>query len=206
MFYPIENGSVIEVADNCFGFNFMCQIPPTGYGKNVISGEIKKTDILKRSDISEEQYWERPKLPSDYDSRRKREEERQKFDPFYIDSYLENIRIQEWTRRLCGVWFWNYNPNTKESGLEYITGTHYLCLTHWQFKKKFFFDFRIPDRNFWYVMRYCEEDPECLGLNDIEKRKGGKTARSGVWVYDRTSRSENHHAALQSKSDDDVAD
>lgn len=206
MFYPVDNGSIVEVADNCFGFVFKCQLPPIGYGKNVVTGQIQKTDIFKRSDIPEEQYWERPRLPDDYNSRRKREEERQKFDPDYYDEYLENIRITEWVRRLCGVWFWNYNPNTKESELQYITGTHYLKLTHWQFKKNFFFDFRMPDRNFWYVMRYCEEDPQCLGLNDIEKRKGGKTARSGVWVYDRTSRAENHHAALQSKSDDDVAD
>ncbi len=206
MFYPIEKGNCIEVADNAFGFIFKCQLPPVGYGKNVVTGEIQKTDILKRSEIPEEQYWARPKLPDDYKKRRDVEASRQKIDREYYDPYLEEIRIREWTRRLCGVWFWNFNPSTGKSELQYITGTHYLKLTYWQFKKNLFFDFRIPDRNFWYVMRYGEEDPQCYGINDIEKRKGGKTARSGVWVYDRTSRAENHHAALQSKSDDDVAD
>lgn len=206
MFNPIEGGSVVEIPDNAFGFIFKCQLAPIGYGKNVITGQVQETDILKRSDIPEEQYWERPQLPDDYKKRREIEVTRQRVDRKYFDPYLEAIRIREWKRRLCGVWFYNYNPETKESEVQYITGTHYLKLTYWQFKKNFFFDFRIPDRNFWYVMRYCEEDPECLGLNDIEKRKGGKTARSGVWAYDRTSRSENHHCALQSKSDDDVAD
>lgn len=206
MFYPIENGSTVEIPDNCFWFTFVCQLPPIGYGKNIINGKIQQTDILKRSDIPEEQFWERPKLPDDYKKRRESEAARQKIDKDYYDPYLEDIRRREWKRVLLGVWFWNYNPQTQKSELQYITGTHYFKLTHWQFKKNFFFDFRISDRNFWYVMRYCEEDPNCLGLNDIEKRKGGKTARSGVWLYYRTFTKENQHGTIQSKSDDDAAD
>lgn len=206
MFYPIESGSIIEIPDNAFGFTFECQLPPIGYGKNVVNGKIQKTDVLKRSEIPEEQFWERPKLPDDYKNKRSIEAARQKLDKDYYDPYLEDIRRIEWKRRLLGVWFWNYNPYKKESNLEYITGTHYFKLSHWQFKKNFFFDFRISDRNFWYVMRYTEEDPNCLGLNDIEKRKGGKTARSGVWLYDRTSRMENQHGTIQSKTDDDAYD
>lgn len=206
MFYPIENGSTIEIPDNCFGFTFICHLPPVGYGKNVISGKIQKTDILKRSEIPEEQYWERPKLPDDYKRRREAEASRQKIDKDYFDPYLEEIRRTEWRRVLLGLWFWNYNPEKKESELQYITGNHYFKLTHWQFKKNFFFDFRISDRNFWYVMRYAEEDPNCLGINDIEKRKGGKTARSGVWLYYRTFMRENQHGTIQSKTDDDAFD
>src|ERR1700722_122840 len=148
MFYPIENGNVVEIPDNCFGFTFACQLPPVGYGKNSVNGKIQKTDILKRSDIPEEQFWERPKLPDDFKKKRESEAERQKIDKEYYDPYLEEIRITEWKRRLLGVWFWNYNPYKKVSELQYITGTHYFKLTHWQFKKNFFFDFRISDRNF----------------------------------------------------------
>ena len=63
MFYPIENGSIYEVQDNAFGFVFKCWLPPQGYGVNSITGRLEETDILCRSDIPEEQIWERQELP-----------------------------------------------------------------------------------------------------------------------------------------------
>ena len=54
MFHPIEGGSVYEVHDNAFGFIFKCQLPPIGYGVNVLTGELEEVDIIKRSDIPEE--------------------------------------------------------------------------------------------------------------------------------------------------------
>jgi hypothetical protein len=203
MFFPIPNGSIIEVPDNAFGFIYKCWIPPVGYGKNVMNGRIQETDIIKRSDIPEEQYWERPKLPSDWTARRKREKEIQKTDRLYVDPYLEEIRRREWKRRLCGVWFWNFNPDKGESELVYLTGAHYFMLAYWKFQGKWF-DFRVPDRDYWYVLRYCEEDPNSLGLNEITKRKNGKTARVGCWLYERVSRMNNHHGGIQSKGDSDA--
>lgn len=203
MFKKIENGSCIEVPDNSFGFIYKCWIAKPGWGLNAANGELEEVDILKRSDIPEEQYWEKPELPKDYNSKRKREIDRQKFDSFYIDPELEAIRVREWHRRLSGVWFWNYNPYKKESELIYIAGIHYFLLTYWKFQGKIF-DFRMPDRDYWYVVKYCEEDPFCLGLNELTKRKNGKTARAGCWLYERTSRMENHHGGIQSKTDDDA--
>ncbi|MEO7140842.1 MAG: hypothetical protein ABIY51_11275, partial [Ferruginibacter sp.] len=47
--------------------------------------------------------------------------------------------------------------------------------------------------------------PNCLGINEITKRKLGKTAKLGCWLYERTSRvPTNQHAGLQSKADDDA--
>lgn len=173
MFYPIENGNVYEVPDNSFGFIFKCNLPPIGFGVNSITGQLQKTDVICRSDNPEEQYWDRFTLPKDWISRRKQEKERQKFDKYYYDPYCENIRGQEWNRRLCGVWFWNYNPKTKKSDLFYLTGTHYLYATYWKFQGKFM-DFRINDMEAWYVVKYCETDPDSLGINEITKRKLGK--------------------------------
>jgi hypothetical protein len=203
MFYPVEDGSVYEIPDNAFGFTYVCHLPPVGYGINSQTGELEETDIIKRSDIPEEQYWERPKLPHDYKEKRKQEKERQDFDKFYYDPYLEKIRQREWKRRLCGVWFWNYNPKRKQSELIYITGVHYLYITYWRFQGKFM-DFRINDMEFWYLVKYIETDPNCLGLNEITKRKLGKTAKLGCWLYERTSRMSNHHSGFQSKSDPDA--
>lgn len=204
MFYISEGGSLYEIPDNAFGFTYICKLPPQGFGINSITGELQETDIIKRSDIPEEQYWERYKLPVDWKQRRNIEKERQEYDRFYVDHSLEEIRKREWKRRLCGVWFWNYNPKTKKSELRYITGTHYFYITYWKFQGKWM-EFRINDMEVWYVIKYCETDPNCLGLNEITKRKLGKTARVGCWGYERTSKlPTNQHCGMQSKSDDDI--
>jgi hypothetical protein len=204
MFNEIEGGSVYEIPDNCFGYIYRCHLPPVGFGVNSITGEIEEVDIICRSDIPEQQYWERYQLPADYKARRQLEKDRQRYDRFHVDRYLEEIRAREWKRRLCGAWFWNYNPKKGESELRYITGTHYLYCTYWKFQGRFM-DFRINDMELWYVVKYCETDPNCLGLNEITKRKLGKTARLGCWIYDRTSKPPyNQHAGLQSKADDDA--
>lgn len=204
MFREIENGTLFEIPDNCFGFIFKCWIPPIGYGYNVANGKIEPTEILGDETLPiEEHYWVRPELPKDYNEKRKREQEIQRVNKKHIDPYLEKIRKQEWGRRLRGVWFRNYNPDTKESELVYITGLNYIYITYWKFQGKFM-DFRIPDRDLFYVVQYCMDDPDCLGLNEVTKRKNGKTARVGCWGYERTSRLNNHHCGLQSKSDEDA--
>lgn len=195
----------VEVSDNAFGFKYKCYLPEVGYGINSYSGEMQKTDILPASENPLEHFWNRPSLPADFKSRRNKEKEIQKVDQFYVDEYLEDIRKREWRRRMAGVWFWNYNPIKKESELHYITGLNYLYITYWKFQGKFM-DFRIEDTRLFYVVAYCMEDDKCLGINEITKRKNGKTARVGCWSYERVSRLNYHHAALQSKSDDDAAD
>lgn len=206
MFNPIEGGSIYEIPDNAFGFTYVCHLPPVGFGVNSITGELQETDIICNSDIPEEQKWERYTLPRDFNEKRKAEKERQKIDKFYYDPYLEKIRQREWSRRLCGVWFWLYNPKKKQSELKYITGTHYLYITYWRFQGKYM-DFRINDMELWYVVKYCETDHNCLGINFITRRKLGKTAALGCWLYERTSRRPtNQHAGFQSKSDDDAAE
>lgn len=204
MFVETEDSTLYEINDNAFGFVYKCYVPKLGYGVNSVNGKLEETDVIKRSNIPEENFWERFTLPKDWNLKRRAEKERQKFDRFYVDPYLEAIRAREWKRRLCGVHFDNYNPLTKKVESIYITGTHYLYITYWKFQGKFM-DFRINDRDFWYVMKYCEEDPDCLGLNEITKRKLGKTAKLGCWIYDRTSKPPfNQHAGIQSKADDDA--
>ncbi len=103
----------------------------------------------------------------------KKEKLARKIDPDYRDPYLESIRKREWRRRLRGVWFWNFNPDLGKSELIYITGLHYLYITYWKFQGKFM-DFRMPDRDIFYVVEYCMQDTLCLGLNELTKRKNGK--------------------------------
>jgi|LakMenEpi03Aug12_release.lakeMendotaPanAssembly.Ray.scaffolds.fasta_scaffold85412_2 hypothetical protein len=201
MFHPVKDGTIYEIDDNAFGFKFRCWVPPIGYGVNVLTGELQETDILKRDENPEEQHWERQPLPKWWAERRRMEKERQRFDRYYVDEHCEKFRSQEWRRRLCGVWFWNYNPKTKESELQYITGQHYLYVNYWRFQGKHM-DFRFTDMRIWYCLAYCDTDPDSLGLIYITKRKLGKTALSGCWAYERTSRPpSNQHCGIQSKDD-----
>lgn len=204
MFYPAEGGSIYEVPDNAFGFTYVCNLPPEGYGVNQITGELEYVGVLPMAEMDEDNEWQRFVLPKDWNVKRKAEKERQKFDKFYVDPYLETIRSREWQRRLCGFWFWNYNRKARKIELRYITGNHYLYITYWRFQGKLL-DFRINDMEAWYVVRYCETDPDSLGINEITKRKLGKTAKLGCWLYHRTSMPPtNQHAAFQSKADNDA--
>ena len=193
----------IEIADNAFGFVYKCFLPKVGYGINSITYKMEETDILPASENPLNHFWVRPELEHDFKAKRRKEKEVQKIDPYYVDPYLENIRKREWKRRLRGVWFWNYNPIEKKSVLEYITGLNYFYITYWKFQGKHM-DFRIADRDIFYIIAYDMEDDKCLGPNEITKRKNGKTARMGCWAYERVSRLNNHHAGMQSKSDEDA--
>ena len=74
-----------------FGFVYKCYVPEFGYGINSMNGKKEKTDVIQRSEIPEECYWERQKLPADYDAKRKIEAQRQKIDKLYFDPYLEGV-------------------------------------------------------------------------------------------------------------------
>lgn len=202
MYKEIENGSILEVPDNCFGFTFMCNIPPVGFGINSMTGDIEQTDILCRSDIPEEQFWERIPLPADYKKMRIVEKKRQEIDKSYFDHYLEEFRRRDWKRRLCGVWFWRYNPKLKISECIYITGQQFMYINWWIYQGKYL-EYREPDRETFHVYQYCQEDPFCLGTNEIMQRKNGKTGRTGCVGYERTSRLPYHHCGIQSKADED---
>lgn len=205
MFKDLGNG-YIDIPDNAFGFDFRCHLPPVGYGLNSATGLLQETDIIYPiSSNPIDHLWIGNVLPFDWKKRREAEKKIQKIDPTYVDESLEEIRKREWKRRLCGVWFYNYNPITKQSQLEYITGVNYFYITHWKFQGKQL-DFRVEDQKVWYVSNYCMWDDKCLGLNWITKRKIGKTAMIFCWAYERVSRMNFHHAGMQSKTDEDAED
>jgi len=192
MFKKIKGGTLERICDR-----FDCWIPPVGYGLNAITGNLEQTDIIKRSSRKSEQFWQREEMPEWYKLRRRGEIRRQRDDPDYFDQECEAYRAQEWKRRLCGVWFLNNGNYT------YITGTHYLYLQCWKFQGKHM-EYRDPNRKLFYVWDYCVEDPNCLGLIEITKRKDGKTARAGCILYEYISRTFSRHGGIQSKTDDDA--
>lgn len=52
-------------------------------------------------------------------------------------------------------------------------------------------------------LEYCIQDPNCLGMMELTKRRQGKTVRAGAFLYDYTSRAKNIYAGIQSKTLED---
>jgi hypothetical protein len=187
MFNPIAGG-IRKVVQG-----LTCHLPPVGYGTHSETGQMAKTDVLKRSDKKEEQYWEPPELPEELEDWRDEEERRQKTDPDWEHPELLRLKKREWHRRYYGVWFYNNGEPT------YITGPNYFYLTYWKIDIGLP-DFRIIDQEYFFFWQYCVEDPFCLGICEINKRRNGKTYRAACILYETISRSKDSHAGIQSKN------
>ena len=179
--------------------NIKVNIPANGYVYNIITNQWEKREILARSVKKDYQYWERPEPPKDYELKRKKEIATQKTNPGYFNPELQEYRNQEWDRRLNGFWFYNNGHAT------YITGLHYFYLVHWKLDVGYP-SFRVTDRDFFYFLEYCVQDPNCLGMVEVTKRRQGKTMRAGAFLFELTSRSKNKNAGIQSKTYEDAKD
>ena len=169
------------------------ELPPKGKVYNVITKKIEKRPIITSSSKKEDQVWIRTTLPEGYNYKRKEELVRQAEDKDYFDIELENFRSQEWDRRLNGVWFMNNGVAT------YLTGMHYLFLNWWKIDIGYP-SFRKTDQDYFYFLQACVDNPNCLGMIELTKRRQGKTVRAGVFMYDLISRSKNKNGGIQSKT------
>lgn len=145
----------------------------------------------------EQQKWRRTPLPAEWKQWRIEEAKMQKTDPDYCHPFIEDFKLQEWTRRLKGYWFFNNGVKT------YITGLHYMYLNWWKIDIGYP-AYRYSDLTYFYFLQYCIEDPDCLGMVDVARRRSGKTFKAGLFLYDYISRSKNAHGGIQSKTDADA--
>ncbi len=191
MFTPIENGTCIEIQ----GLN--CWIPKEGYVLNVATKEFEHRGVFSRSDDIKEQRWERTPLPDWYKETLKRwkayDKKKKDDDPEFYDEQLEQYKKTEWDRRLNGYWFMNNGKPT------FLTGSHYMFLQWWQIDIGYP-RFRIPDLEYFYFQQYCVEDPDCMGMLEITKRRFGKTFRGGLFLYEYITRTKMTNGAIQSKT------
>jgi len=194
--YRNEPGTTkLKVAD------YVCHVPPFGYGWNIETGELQETYVIKRSEKPVEQYWEREEILEDYEIKREAEVLQQERDSDYVDPELAAYRQQEWHRRKCGVWFWNYDAKTGSSRPVYITGLHYFYMQWWEIDIGYP-SYRARDTRLFYLLMLITLDPFCLGLLWITKRKEGKTAVAGCWVYETITRYYKAHGGIQSMNDE----
>jgi hypothetical protein len=191
MFKAIDNGTIEDVQ------GLKCNLPPEGYVYNILTGAVEKRGVYARSPKKDEQYWEAIKLPKDYIKLRDKEILGQREDSEFFDSNLEQFRQQEWDRRLNGFWFYNNGKAT------YITGLHYFYLNYWNLDTGLP-KYRNTDKKYFYFMQYCIEDPECMGMVEITKRRQGKTFRGGVFLYEYVSRTRSARSGIQSKTGSDA--
>lgn len=195
MYLEVPQGKLINIQ----GLN--CWIPQEGYVYNVLTKQLEQRTIYKRSEIKEEQYWERITPPSwykevmkqwdDYDKKKKED------SPEFYDERLEKYKQQEWDRRLNGFWYYNNGVPT------YLTGMHYMFLQWWQIDIGFP-KFRMTDLEYFYFLQYCIEDPNCMGMLEITKRRFGKTYRGGLFLYEYITRTKRTNAGIQSKTGTDA--
>jgi hypothetical protein len=195
MYEKIEKGSTIHIQ------GLDCNLPPEGYVFNILTKQVEYRGIYQRSDIQTEQYWKRIPLPSwyadtmkewdDYDKKKKDEA------PEFYDEKLEEFKKQEWDRRLNGFWYMNNGKPT------FLTGMHYLYLQWWSIDIGYP-KFRIPDLEKFYFMDYCIQDPLCMGMLEVTKRRFGKSFVAGLFVTEYTTRTKMTNGGIQSKTGSDA--
>jgi hypothetical protein len=195
MYEKIEKGSTIHIQ------GLDCNLPPEGYVFNILTKQVEYRGIYERSDVEVEQYWKRIPLPSWYADTMKEwdEYDKKKKDdaPEFYDEKLEDFKKQEWDRRLNGFWYMNNGKPT------YLTGMHYLYLQWWSIDIGYP-KFRIPDLEKFYFMDYCIQDPLCMGMLEVTKRRFGKSFVAGLFVTEYTTRTKMTNGGIQSKTGSDA--
>ena len=195
MYEKIEGGSIIDIQ------GLKCNLPPEGYVFNIITKQVEFRGVYKRSEIESEQYWKRIALPDWYQDTMKKWDEfdkKKKDDEVeFYDERLEEYKKQEWDRRLNGFWYMN---NGKPL---FLTGLHYLYLQWWPIDIGYP-KFRMPDLEKFYFMDYCIQDPLCMGMLEVTKRRFGKSFVAGLFVSEYITRTKMTNGGIQSKTGSDA--
>lgn len=201
MYSEIPQGKTINIQ------GLDCHIPEEGYVFNHVTKLYEKRGISNRNGGSKEQYWERQQMPLWYKDVLKREDEylkKKKEDdlPFYDERY-EQFKRDEWDKRLNGHWIMIYNPKTKQDEPVYLTGFYYMLL-QWFNIDIGYAKFIIPHLLKTYFLQYCIEDPFCMGMIDVTKRRFLKTFIGGLFILEYITRTKMVNGAIQSKTGNDA--
>lgn len=195
MFNKVEGGKLINIQ------GLECCIPPVGYIYNVITKKLEYRGVYCRSNNPKEQYWERFSLPSWYKEVTKKEDEylkkKKEDDSPFFDSRYEEFKKSQWDFRLNGFWFMNDGEPV------YLTGFYYMLL-QWFNIDVGYAKFILPHLHKLYFLQYCIEDPLCMGMIDVTKRRFLKTFIGGLFVLEYVTRTKMVNGALQSKTGNDA--
>lgn len=188
-----------EVWDIGFdGHSFPVHLPKEGYVYNFFTGRCEQRPMLNyHIRKKKNQVWRRTELPKEWKKWRREERKRQKSDPHYVHPEAQKFRIQEWDRRINGVWMkW-------QGRYIYLTGLHYFHM-NWM---KFDFGypaFRFVDLKLFYALECAIQDPDAVGLVFGTRRRFGKTAVEFTFLMEGITRKKDAFAGFQHNSDDDA--
>ena len=195
MYSEIPQGKTLNIQ------GLECHLPPEGYVFNNLTKELEHTGVYSRSNNPKEQYWERFKQPEWYKEVTKKEDEylkkKKEDDPPFYDQQYEEYKRQEWFRRLNGFWFMNNGKPV------YLTGFYYMLL-QWFCIDIGYPKFIMPHLHKTYFLQYCVEDPLCMGMIDVTKRRFLKTFIGGLFILEYITRTKMVNGAIQSKTGNDA--
>lgn len=208
---PIPGGTAVDIRwdDEVI----TVQLPPIGYTIDRIPDlktgkptyELVKCEILGENLPIEAQKWERTPLPPDWKKWMVDEKKGKYQNKHYTNPLADQFRLQEWTRKVNGVWVAIGNRNGKPTEYVYLTGQAYDYFNWW--KQDFGYPrLRMVLIKLYLVMQYCKDHPRVHGLCLSTCRRFGKTTISmhNLW-YDQSFKP-NHRAGLQAQTRQDAED
>lgn len=128
-------------------------------------------------------------------------------DKSYSHPILEKYVKEQWTMRYDGMWFWNTVHGQREA--VYITGLHWFYLqwwfTNWETNDGYpvFLD---VDKEIFYILEYIEQDSSCYGTLLGMMRRGGKSAKMGVWLTEYCMRVNKANGGIQGETQNEAKD
>ena len=167
-------------------------------GKGIDTVYLPDTPPEEEILLKEENKFVKTELPKDWGKWQKEEETQKVKDPDYVHPKIVEFITREWDRRLNGIWFWNNGKKT------YITGTYYwsLCWVRYKFGYQ---DYRETDKELFYYLKYCEEDPLSYGVVFITIRRYGKSTNMAGWILDPVTRIKDFYVGMQGETDDKIS-
>lgn len=119
-----------------------------------------------------------------------------KFEKLTEEEQLNTVRYFL-KKRIDGHWFMNCGEPT------YITGDHWFFLNFWRLDTGLP-QYRRSNRDKCYFWDLCVKDPYCVGMVNMENRRGGKTELANAMIYNYVSRTSEAHGGIQSKTNQDA--
>lgn len=146
---------------------------------------VSKNNILFSDKPKRQQYWQRQPMPKGLN----RENE---------DEYVEYI-IEEFRRRVYGVWFMNNGKPT------YLTGHMYFWLQWYKdVDSGKYSNFRVAQNLLSYHTKACEVDRRCLGQDFVKSRRTGFTLEKLSRKLNLETMTKNFRSGLTSKTGEDA--
>lgn len=195
MYQRLEGGKIINIQ------GLECCLPPEGYVWNIVTKQLEYRGVYKRSDDPKEQYWEREKLPAWYKDTMKLwdlyEKKKKDDDPEFYDEDLEAYKQEQWDKRLNGTWI------MIKGEAVYLPGLYWYLLQHWPIDIGYV-KFTKPHLRKFYFLQYCIDDPCCMGMIEVTKRRFLKTFIGGLFITEYVTRTKMANGAIQSKTGADA--